>query len=703
MTLLYLAPWAAQSARAQDSGYPIQTVPSKQVKISGGFWGQRLETNRTVSIPHLIRMNAETDRLDNLKRGAGMMDGSYVSRRYNDTDVYKIIEAASFSLMMHPDPALEKELDDQIAIIAAAQRPDGYLFPALTIDPANPAPGVGPGRWDSLNGSHELYNHGHMIEAAVAHYQATGKRNFLDVAIKAADMLCATFGPEEGKRKATSGHEEIELALPKLYLATGEKKYLDLLKFFIDQRGKRHGVTEYTETNPDGSRNAFYMYNDRQYRQDHLPLVEQDEAWGHAVRATYLYGGLTDLAALTGIADYTRATDRLWDNVVSKKMYVTGGVGSIGGTEAFGPAYSLPNQGYAESCAQIGFALWNERLFLLHGDAKYLDVMERVVYNGFLSGISLKGDSFFYQNHLQAGERRGGRGGRAGRRGNRRGGDAATTASLGGGGAFEGGTSQGAAAAAAEISDPRQNWWPASGVACCPANLARMVAQFPSYIYATGPDALYINFFVAGEATANVGGRNVRVAQQTDYPWKGDVRITLEPETEGEFTVHVRVPEWARGQALPTDLYTYQPVGNNSDMIRLVVNGAPQSLSIQNGFARLRRAWKRGDTIELHLPLIPRQVVANENVEADRGMAAIELGPFVYCVEGVDNGGDVANLTLAPDAALSVEFRPDLLGGINVVKAGGGASQLTAVPYCLWGNRGGGAMRVWIPRPGAQE
>jgi DUF1680 family protein len=681
----------SQPITAPTAEYFNSILPSKNVKIKGGLWGQRIAANRSVTIPHLLRMNDENERLNNLRKGAGLLEGAYVSRRYNDTDVYKLLEAIGFDLMLQPNDELRKTADEQIAIIAKAQQPDGYVFPALTIDPANPAPGVGPGRWDSLGGSHELYNHGHLIEAAVAYYEATGQREFLDVAVKAGDLLCSTFGPD--KRKATSGHPEIEVALPKLYRVTGDRKYLDLLKFFIDQRGREHEITPH----PPG---PFAMYNDRWYRQDDKPLVEQTAGQGHAVRATYLYAGLTDLAALTGEKPYLDATNRIWANVVGRQMYIMGGVGSTSGTEAFGPDYELPNSpSYCESCAAIGNALWNERMFRLHGDGKYIDVMERIALNGVLTGISLRGDSFFYQNPQEQGIGGRGRGGRRGgaRRGGIGGGAGGQDTGLGGG-AFEGGE-RGArrgrrGGAGGADTGPRRSWF---DVACCPANLSRFVAQFPGTIYSRRGGALYVNFFVPSEAEIDLAGKRVKISQDTNYPWDGNVRITVEPAAAGQFTVNVRIPGWARGQTLPSDLYVYADAPEGAQQHELLINGRAVSTETANGYVAITREWRSGDTIELHMSMPPRRVKAHASVAADAGKVALERGPLVYCVEGTD-GGDVAAMHLPDDAPLSFEHRPDLLGGVTVITAQVGDRQVTAIPYQLWGNRGTTAMRIWIPR-----
>ncbi len=688
MALLSVFPAMSQAADTATPDYAFQPVPSKQVKVEGGFWGPKIETNRTVTIPHLLKENDDNERLNNLRRGAGLLPGPYVSRRYNDTDVYKLLEAMGYSLMMHPDQALEKIADAQIDIIAKAQQPDGYIYPARMPDPKDSAPGVGAERWSREGGSHELYNMGHFIEAGVAYSQATGKKKFLDMAIKCGDMLCNTFGPD--KRHDTSGHEEIELALVKLYRATGQRKYVALSQFFIDQRGQTHTFGDYGDDAPAG----FQMYNDRTYRQDDKPVIEQLAAEGHAVRASYLYSGVTDIAALTGKPEYEAAVDRLWNNVAGTQMYITGGIGSTGGTEAFGGDYFLPNNAYCETCAQIGNALWCQRMFMLRGDAKYLDVAERVIYNGLLSGVSLRGDTFFYQNPLQQAAARSGRG--AGRRGGAAGAGGAAATAAQANAAELGGTGPSTAP-----QGPRQAWF---DVACCPANLARFVAQFAGYIYATRGDAVYVNYFVNSESDFAAGGTKLHLKQETKFPWDGDIKLNVDPETAGEFTVNVRIPCWAQGKALPTDLYTYLPATNagNQDTLRVMVNGQTVPAEISQGFASLHRTWKTGDQIQVHLPMEARQVVAHEKVAADRGLVAIQRGPLVYCVEGIDNGGALPAIALTPGTTFTAEFKPDLLNGVTTLKASIGGKEITAVPYYAWGNRGNGEMRVWLTRA-AQE
>ncbi len=508
----------AQASAPGD--YPIQPVPMSQVKITGGFWQAKLETNRTVTIPHILQQNETTGRVDNLRKGAGLMPGDYAGRRFNDTDIYKIVEAASYSLISHPDPALAKQLDALVAIIAKAQQPDGYLFPARTINPDKPAPGVGTERWQYENtGSHELYNAGHMYEAAVAHFQATGDRAFLDVAIKNANLVASTFGPTA--RKDAPGHEEIELALVKLYRATNDARYLNLAKFFLDERGVHANVSQnYTEQ-------SWQLYNDRPYRQDDIPLVNQPRAQGHAVRGTYVYNAMTDIAAMLKDSAYNLAVDRLWQDVVSKRVYLTGGLGSVGGTEAFGDDYVLPNRtAYTETCASVGGILWYHRMFLKSGDAKYLDAFEQTLYNGLLSGVSVKGDTFFYQNPLESTGR-----------------------------------------------NDRSAYF---DVACCPANLARLIAQLPGLIYATDGTQVFVNLYVSSEADVVVKGAKVHISQTTNYPWDGRVQLRVTADKVVTFPLKLRVPGWLGSGVFASDSVHVLVSGVRADSGRRVRQQPPR-------------------------------------------------------------------------------------------------------------------------------
>jgi hypothetical protein len=631
----------AQSA-APRGDYALRAVPLAQVRLTGGFWQARMEANRTVTIPHILQQNETTGRVDNLRKGAGQMPGEYQGRRFNDTDVYKIIEAASYSLVSHADPELAKSLDTLIALIAGSQQPDGYLFPARTINPAKPAAGVGTERWQYENtGSHELYNAGHLYEAAVAHFEATGSRALLDVAVKNANLVRSVFGPSA--RRDAPGHEEIELALVKLFRATNDVRYLDLAKFFLDERGTSHHASlDYTEA-------SWLLYNDRAYRQDDVPLVDQARGQGHAVRATYAYNAMTDVAALLRDPAYDRAVDRLWQDVVSKRIYLTGGLGSVGGTEAFGDDYALPNRtAYTETCASVGGILWDHRMFLKSGDPKYLDAFEQTLYNGLLSGVSLKGDTFFYQNPLESTGQRAGR-----------------------------------------VAYP--------DVACCPANLARLVAQLPGLIYAQKDDALYVNLYMSSEADVVIKGAKVHVKQTTNYPWDGTVAFEVTADRAVRFPMYGRVPGWIGGQVLASDLYTFA-----SALSREATPGWHSLDDVSISEAAAARGASVRSTVDLPMPV--RRVLAHLGVKDDAGRAAIQRGPVVYALEGVDNDGKVLDTVIPIDTVFSPAFRSDLLGGVIVLTAtlpAAGASPartITAVPYFAWANRGRGEMVVWVRR-----
>lgn len=644
------APRAAEApAKTAAREYPVKPVPFTAVHFTDAFWAPRLETNRAVTIPFAFQKCEETGRMENLARAAAVMHGDIHDRKlpgypFDDTDIYKILEGASYALSVKPDAKLEAYLDRRIAEIAAAQEPDGYLYPARTINPEHPHAWAGAKRWEMERvDSHELYNLGHLYEAAVAHYQATGKRSLLDIAVKSADLLVRTFGP--GKAAIWPGHQITEMGLAKLYRATGNQAYLDLAKFMLDARGPNTGP---------GS--------GREYNQSQRKVVEQDEAVGHAVRATYMYSGMADVAALTGDTRYVTAIDRIWENVVGKKLYITGGVGATGAGEAFGRNYELPNlSAYCETCAAVGNDLWNQRLFLLHADARYVDVLERTLYNGLLSGVSLDGKSFFYPNPL---------------------------ASLG--------------------QHQRSPWF---GVACCPGNITRFLPSIPGYVYAQQGESIYVNLYVGSTAEIKLDcGRSVRLVQETRYPWNGAVRMTVTPDRKSRLTLNVRIPGWARGEAVSGDLYRFTDPAGEAATVK--VNGKPVPLKLEKGYVRLDRTWRPGDVVELNLPMPVRRIAANDAVEADRGRVALQRGPLVYCAEWPDNpDGRLRNLLLPDTASLVAEERPSLLGGVTAIR--GTALSLamddhdqvvkaeqpfTAIPYYAWANRGRGAMEVWLPR-----
>jgi DUF1680 family protein len=632
-----------------QTDYPVKPVPFTAVHVNDAFWAPRIETNRTVTIPFAFQKDEETGRVDLFIRAAKALRGEPLANRkppgypFDDTDVYKVLEGAAYTLSVHPDAKLDAYLDDLIAKIAAAQEPDGYLYTTRTIDPMSPHRWAGSQRWAlEMVNSHELYNLGHLYEAAVAHYQATGKRTLLEVALRTADLLDRTFGP--GKQAIWPGHQITEMGLAKLYRVTGDARYLNLAKFMLDVRGPG---------GPTGSGRA--------YNQSHKKVVEQTEAEGHAVRATYMYSGMADVAALTGDMAYVNAIDKIWENVAGKKLYITGGIGATGAGEAFGRNYELPNMtAYNETCAAIGNDYWNHRLFLLHADAKYIDVMERTLYNGLISGVALDGKTFFYPNPLES-----------------------------------------------NGQHARSEWF---GVACCPGNITRFMASVPGYVYAQRGDAIWINLYVSSTSEIKLdNGINVKLAQETRYPWEGAVKMTVNPEKAAPLTIHMRIPGWARNEPVPSDLYRF--TDKSSAPVVLKVNGRTAPIKLDKGYASLSRTWKGGDTIELTLPMPVRRVAANQQVAADRGRVALQRGPIVYAAEWPDNAdGKVRNLMLSDNEPLKAEFRPSLLKGVTVVQARAWSLargqkgealktpvQLTAIPYHAWANRGRGQMIVWIP------
>jgi DUF1680 family protein len=636
-------------AESPKRDYPVKPVPFTAVHVNDVFWAPRIETNRKVTIPFAFQKDEETGRVDLFVRAAKALRGEPLENKkppgypFDDTDVYKVIEGASYTLSVHPDAKLEAYVDGLIAKIGAAQEKDGYLYTTRSIDPLHPHAWASPQRWllEGVN-SHELYNLGHLYEAAAAHYQATGKRSLLDIALRSAELLDKTFGP--GKASIWPGHQIIEMGLAKLYRVTGDPRYVELAKFMLDERGP-------------GSREG----SGKAYTQSHTKVVDQTEAVGHAVRATYMYSGMADVAALTGDAAYVKAIDKIWENVAGKKLYITGGIGATASGEAFGANYELPNMtAYNETCAAVGNDYWNHRLFLLHADAKYIDVMERTLYNGLISGVSLDGKSFFYPNPLES-----------------------------------------------KGQHQRQEWF---GVACCPGNITRFLASVPGYVYAQRGDALWINLFMASSADVKMdSGRTVKITQSTRYPWEGAVKMTVDPDQTAALTLHVRIPGWARGEPVASDLYHY--ADRNGPPATLKVNGKTAPIQLDQGYATLKRTWKKGDTIELNLPMAVRRVAANNEVAADKGRVALERGPIVYAAEWADNpGAKVGNLVLPDNQLLTAEFKPDLLKGVTVVKAKAIALSLdeqgkttrkqvemTAIPYYAWANRGAGQMIVWIP------
>lgn len=611
--------------------YSITPVPFYDVQVKDAFWSPRLEVNRTVTLPYNFEKCEETGRIDNFSKAAGLMEGAHEGIHFNDSDVFKVMEGAAYSLRLEDDPKLDAYLDDVIEKIAAAQEEDGYLYTLRTIHPDDDHKWAGPKRWSYLIASHELYNVGHMYEAAVAHHLATGKDNFLNVVLKNTELILNTFG-ENGIRDVP-GHQEIEIGLVKLFRLTGEQKYLDLAKFFLDERGRENGRV---------------LSEDPPERQDHLPVTQQSEAVGHAVRAGYMYSAMADVAALTGDEDYVKAVDRLWDNVVGKKMYVTGGIGSRHHREVFGDNYELPNEtAYCETCAAISNAMWNHRMFLLHGEAKYLDVLERVLYNGFISGVSFSGKEYFYPNPL----------------------------ACDGEWEFNKGAKE------------RQAWF---GCSCCPTNVVRFLPSLPGYAYAVKDDVAYVNLFMGSGATLNVNGQSVRLTQETKYPWEGAVKVSVDVGTDIEFELRIRIPGWTQGEPVPSDLYRYVDEVNEAPV--LTVNGEVVSLNLDAGFACVRRTWKNGDSVVLSLPMPVKRVVSHDNVETNRGRVAIERGPIVFCAEAVDNGVGVRERSVSDSVNWTANYRADLLNGVVVLEGDG----WTLIPYYAWCHRGANEMAVWL-------
>ena len=624
-------------AYGQQKDYPIQPLSFTKVKLDDAFWTPRIETNRRVTIPASFARCENTGRVKNFEMAAAKKGKFCTVFPFDDTDIYKTIEGASYSLAMHPDAKLDAYVDALIVKVENAQEPDGYLYTARTIDPLHPHKWSGPERWvEENNMSHELYNSGHLFEAAAAHFQATGKRNFLDIALLNADLLVQTFGP--GKRHVAPGHEIVEMGLVRLYRITGKQDYLQLAKFFIDERGKR----VYDKKSADVWKNGSYF-------QDDEPVTDQDEAEGHAVRAMYLYSGMADVAALTGDKAYIRAIDRIWNNMVAKKMYVQGGIGAVPNGERFGDDYDLPNAtAYNETCAAIGNVFWNQRMFLLHGDSKYADVMEKVLYNGLISGVGLDGKSFFYTNALQV---------------------------------TKGFTHK-------ELEAGRSGWFECS---CCPTNIARFLPSLPGYIYAQRDKDTYINLYISGTAELQIAGQAVTIDQQNNYPWNGLLTFHIIPQAEQDFTLRFRIPGWIKNEAIPSDLYSFNKEAAKPIVIK--VNGQAVKYRTEAGYAVISRTWKPNDLVQMDLPMEVRQVVASKKVKDDIGKSALQRGPLVYCAEWKDNGGRVSNLILPPDMVFKAQFEPDLLGGVNILKS----KAFTAIPYYGWANRGAGEMTVWFP------
>ena len=628
----------ACAPKTESNGYPTQRVNFTDVKIAeNSFWGERQKTSREVTIPYCLKKCEETERIAKFERaGIHNADTSkvfpWVGEHYDDSDVYKILEGVAYTLQNYPDEALEAYADSLIAIIGRAQEPDGYLMTARTMNPRNPHPRVGATRWEYIDMlSHELYMLGHLCESAVAYYYATGKMAYVDIAKKYADCVIEAIGPEEEKYHFAPGHQEAEIGLVKLYLVTGDRKYLDEAKYFLDVRYEHYSAVH------DSSGCVWH--------QAYKPVKEQREAWGHCVKALYMYSGMTDVAAITGDKEYIEAADAIWENICTRKFYLTGGMGAHGGAggESFGKDYELPNaEAYCETCAAIAEVFFHYRMFLLHRESKYYDFLEQTLYNAALSGTSLKGDTFFYVNPLECA------------------------------GGHE-----------------RQPWYT---TACCPGNIARFIPSISQYMYAVNDNDIYVNLYQESSADIKLGGKTVHIDQITDYPWDGSVKFKI--GTSGKFNLKLRIPSWVSDAPVPGGLYSYCDEKASLWFICHGEEELPKNVG-EDGYVTVSRNWKEGDVIEIYFTMPARTVVVNENVEADRGRIAVMRGPIVYCMEEVDNPevADVREARLAPDATFETSTINIAGYDMTALKTG----DYTLIPYYAWAHRGADKMEIFFP------
>jgi len=634
-TFLLFCPF--NELESQTALQKMKALSFSKVEIQDNFWKPRIYSVSKVTIPVCIdQTEVKTPRIRNFEKVAAKKGEKHEGIYYDDSDVYKALEAIAYSLYNYPDKELEKKADEWVDKIAAAQLPDGYLNTFYTLNSLSE-------RWTDMD-KHEDYCAGHLIEAAIAYYNTTGKRKLLDVAIRLANHIDSVFRLQN--HHWVSGHEEIELALVKLAGLTGNKKYLDLADWYLQQRG--HG---YFLSRP----------RDQEQYQDRYPVKQQTKITGHAVRAMYLYTGAADVAAAKNDSGYMNTMKQVWEDVVFRKMYITGGIGSSGKNEGFGDNYDLPNlQAYCETCASVGMVLWNHRMNLLTGDSKYADILERSLYNGALDGLSLKGDRFFYGNPL-----------------------------------------------ASEGDDSRSEWF---GTACCPSNIARLVESVGNYIYAESNDAIWINLYIGSKGSFEVKNKKVQVSQETNYPWDGKVRISVFPERQTEFDLFIRIPGWAGNDPVPGNTYRY--LESPSETITISLNGKPADYKIVKGYAVITKSWRKGDVVQLDLPMPVRRIVAISEIKDDINRVALQRGPLVYCFEHVDNDGKTMNIVIPDNAAFKAEFKPDMLNGIVAISSNApvvivsenGLSvkpiikNVVAIPFFSWANRGEGQMQIWMPR-----
>ncbi|MBW7892846.1 MAG: glycoside hydrolase family 127 protein [Chitinophagaceae bacterium] len=623
---------------AQSSLQKLYPVQFSDVTITDPFWGAKVKTVASATIDACISYTQDkTGRIRNFEKAA-RRSGKHEGIFYDDSDVYKAIEAIAYSLKSHPDPALEKNTDEWIDKIAAAQLPDGYLNTYYILTGLDK-------RWSDMD-KHEDYCAGHLIEAGIAYYNTTGKDKLLNTGIRFADHIDSMFRRQN--RPWVSGHQEIELALMKLYHHTQSSKYLQLANWFLEQRGHGKGAGWIW----DGLKRPDYC-------QDVVPVKDQRKITGHAVRAMYLYTGAADVAAVTNNTDYITAMDSIWEDVVFRHMYITGGIGSQGSNEGFGTPYVLPNaSAYCETCASVGMVFWNQRMNVLSGDAKYIDVLERSLYNGALDGLSFSGDRFFYGNPL-----------------------------------------------ASKGNYNRKEWF---GTACCPSNIARLVSSIGNYIYAGSDEGIWVNLLIGSETTISTGGARVNLEMESGLPWNGNVQLTVSPAKKQNFELRIRIPGWL-SKPVPGDLYTYEDEQELSPVIR--VNDKAFAFTSDKGYAVLKRNWKKGDKVSIELPMQVRRIRSNPAVKQNENRIALQYGPLVYCVEGIDNPTGAGTILLPPGTTVKPVFESALLGGINTLvfeapaitisedgrQVSTTTRKIKAIPYYSWNNRGDSDMQVWLP------
>jgi len=640
--------------------YPLRPLSFEKVKLEDAFWLPRLQTLTEVTVP--FALDKTLPAVDNLKKCGDLLHGrddkKPFSHRFISSDLYKVMEGAAYSLMITPDPKLERRLDEIIETIGDAQQDDGYLYVSHICGVANPGEmGETPYSW--VVHSHELYNMGHMYEAAVAYYRATGKKRWLEISEKSARHINRVFfegdpAYNDGKPVMQApGHQELELALCDLYRVTGEQNYLDMAKRFLDIRGVTY--------QPEGE-----GVMSPTYAQQHLPVREQGEAVGHAVRAGYLYAGMADVSALTGDRSLGDAVDRIWQNIVDTRMHITGGLGAVHGTEGFGPEYELPNaSAYNETCAAIANVFFNFRQYLLHQDARYFDVAENALFNNTLAGISISGDEFFYVNPLEADGIKNFNHGKKG----------------------------------------RSPWF---DCACCPSNLARLLPKLSGYMYAHMDEDIFVTLYGSSRTTIPLAGGNVEIRQTSAYPYDGRVELSVQPEAGQTFALKLRIPTWTSDQLVPGELYRY--LDSNGEKWSVEINGEPVDAPVTKGFATLQRTWSPGDKVVLNLPMPVRYSTCSPTVEANRDRVAITRGPLVYCAEEIDNGSEKVQRFFLPapgeggEATVDVVTGDPLNGVVGVSVPGmevagdvSRAARIEMIPYHAWNNRGEASMIVWIP------